>query len=55
MPDLPTTANLYVLPADGKAAARRTFLDKVGELLQEDMGNVEHENLHPLYPPPFPP
>uniref|UniRef100_H3CCX7 VPS10 domain-containing receptor SorCS2 n=1 Tax=Tetraodon nigroviridis TaxID=99883 RepID=H3CCX7_TETNG len=29
MPDLPTTANLYVLPADGKAAARRTFLDKV--------------------------
>ncbi|CAF90898.1 unnamed protein product, partial [Tetraodon nigroviridis] len=53
MPDLPTTANLYVLPADGKAAARRTFLDKVGELLQEDMGNVEHENLHPLYPPPL--
>ena len=35
MPDLPTTANLYVLPANSEAAARRTLVEKVGELLQE--------------------
>lgn len=28
-PGLPTTADLYVLPADSKAAARSVFIDKV--------------------------
>lgn len=39
-PDLPTGANLYVLPADSNAAARTTFMEKVGLFLQENVENM---------------
>lgn len=44
-PDLPTTADLYVLPADSKAPARRALVEKVGSLLQENVENVRQAQM----------